>query len=252
MNLKSLIVPCRFPKKTCACVRWPSIAQRGIYTFTIIVLLNWRGREVWSDYYEGTRTCRQIICQEIFVFVCLFVFQNSDPMKCAYSLNQDFSSKRTKLKITTAVQRESQQVSIDLAKFCLRALGEMPKRQLWVGILTPQYIAATPWPSISGPPATIWAKRYNCSSVGCLLETCFVGGYSLDSWRYFPFTRCQAKTHLSHGFSLSSPSVVLQLVVVVVLFIYFFSLILIWLFFLHRTPSKRFLPLMRTGKCIFR
>jgi len=35
--------------------------------------------------------------------------ENSDPMKCAYSLNQDFSSKRTKLKITTAVQRESQQ-----------------------------------------------------------------------------------------------------------------------------------------------
>ena len=156
-------------------------------------------------------------------------------MKCAYSLNQDFSSKRTKLKITTAVQRESQQVWIDLAKFCLRALGEIQKGSAALSRDSDTPMAATPWPSISGAPATIWAKRYNCLSVGCLLEKCSVGGHSLDSWRYFPFTRCQATTHLSHRcFSLASPSVVLQFFfcfIYLFIYLFIFSLILISLLF---------------------
>ena len=45
----------------------------------------------------------------------LTFLQDPDPTKCAYSLNMDFSSKRTKLKITTAVQRESPQV---WSEFC--------------------------------------------------------------------------------------------------------------------------------------
>ena len=105
--------------------------RRGGFTHSRLLssLIGPRGRSDLIITKERVLVDKLFVRKYLFLFVCLY-FQNSDPMKCAYSLNQDFFSKRTKLKITTAVQRESQQVSIDLAKFCLRALSEISKRQL--------------------------------------------------------------------------------------------------------------------------
>ena len=66
-----------------------------------MLLINWACPNLY--HFRG--------CIDLRPFIWFtFSFQDADPTKCTYSLNMDFSSKRTKLKITAAVQRETPQV----------------------------------------------------------------------------------------------------------------------------------------------
>ena len=76
MNLKSLIVLCRIPEKNVLVSGDPCIALRGIYTFTIIFLLD-RGPS--SDLIITTE---RIFADKVFVgkfWFCLFVFSGLWP-----------------------------------------------------------------------------------------------------------------------------------------------------------------------------
>lgn len=90
----------------------PYIITVTTFQMAVMLLFNDKTSLNFSDIRDQTQLVDKELIRTLqsLVDVRLITMpENSDPMKCAYSLNQDFSSKRTKLKITTAVQRESQQ-----------------------------------------------------------------------------------------------------------------------------------------------
>ncbi|KAK2561191.1 Cullin-2 [Acropora cervicornis] len=90
----------------------PYIITVTTFQMAVMLLFNDKTSLNFSDIRDQTQLVDKELIRTLqsLVDVQLITMpENSDPMKCAYSLNQDFSSKRTKLKITTAVQRESQQ-----------------------------------------------------------------------------------------------------------------------------------------------
>ena len=74
-----------------------------------VLLINWACPNLY--HFRG--------CIDLRPFIWFtFYFQDADPTNSTYSLNMDFSSKRTKLKITAAVQRETPQVYTVTYSYC--------------------------------------------------------------------------------------------------------------------------------------
>lgn len=82
------------------------------YQMAVILLFNEKTSLHFCEIGEQTQLVEKELVrtlQSLADVRLITVSQGSDPTKCTYSVNPDFSSKRTKLKITAAVQRETPQ-----------------------------------------------------------------------------------------------------------------------------------------------
>lgn len=82
------------------------------YQMAVILLFNERTSLQFCEIGEQTQLVEKELIrtlQSLADVRLITISEGTDPTKCTYTLNPDFSSKRTKLKITAAVQRETPQ-----------------------------------------------------------------------------------------------------------------------------------------------
>jgi len=92
----------------------PYIITVTTYQMTVMLLFNDKTSLHFSDILEQTQLVEKELVRTLQSLVdvrLITMSEDSDPVSCTYSLNMNFSSKRTKLKITTAVQKETPQDS---------------------------------------------------------------------------------------------------------------------------------------------
>lgn len=90
----------------------PYIITVTTFQMSVMLLFNDKESLSFSDIQEQTQLVEKELVRTLQSLVdvrLIAMSEGSDPTRCTYSLNMDFSSKRTKLKITTAVQRETPQ-----------------------------------------------------------------------------------------------------------------------------------------------
>lgn len=90
----------------------PYIITVTTFQMAVMLLFNDKTSLPFSDIQDQTQLVEKELIRTLQSLVdvrIINVSEGSDPTLCTYSLNMDFSSKRTKLKITTAVQRETPQ-----------------------------------------------------------------------------------------------------------------------------------------------
>lgn len=82
------------------------------YQMAVILLFNEKISLHFSEILEQTQLVEKELVrtlQSLADVRLILLSEDADPTQCTYSLNMDFSSKRTKLKVTAAVQRETPQ-----------------------------------------------------------------------------------------------------------------------------------------------
>ncbi|XP_068715782.1 cullin-2-like [Montipora foliosa] len=90
----------------------PYIITVTTFQMSVMLLFNDKTSLQFSDILEQTQLVDKELVRTLQSLVDVRIItmsEGSDPTRCTYSLNMEFSSKRTKLKITTAVQRETSQ-----------------------------------------------------------------------------------------------------------------------------------------------
>lgn len=97
-----------------AYLKRPYFITVTMYQMTVILLFNDRTSISFSDISASTQLLDKELKRTLQSLVDAKLIEKSkeeDDTQCTFSLNMNFSNKRTKLKITAAVQRETQQES---------------------------------------------------------------------------------------------------------------------------------------------